>query len=181
MRERLKEFLENEHWVYGLNVSDFFYTMRLAKEFAKAKLELLRQYAGRVREENPDSADDILDDISYYTHTDIEYVWHFCLWRLQAIFEGIMVYKILRTEEAEQLVGLRSKLEAIRHAGFTLEDADFNELVDWAKLRNILSHAPPEQYRPGPLQEADVIEYKELVERLSQLWLGQIRTESPEA
>jgi hypothetical protein len=176
MREQLKRYIEQDYWVYGLGLEDYSYTVRLAKEFVDAKIKLFRQYAERVRTENPESADDILSDVGYYTYTETEYVWHFCLWRLQAIFEGIIVHKILCNKEAERLIGLKAKLKAIRRAGYSLDNQDYDELLAWAKLRNVLSHAPPEQYRPGPLQESDVLEYMELAKRISQLWLEQART-----
>lgn len=180
MREELKGYLGQDYWVYGLGLEDYPYTIRLAKEFVDAKLELYRQYAERIRVENPDSAADILDDVAYYNYTDTEYVWHFCLWRLQAIFEGIMVHKVLRNKEAERLIGLKAKLKAVRRAGYSLDDQEYDELLAWGELRNVLSHAPPEQNRPGPLQESDVLEYLELVKRISQLWLEQAGTKHSE-
>jgi hypothetical protein len=171
MRKQLKRYVEGDYWVYGLSVHDYSYTIRLAKEYVDAKMMLFRQYAEKIRREQPDSADDILDDTAYYNYTDTEYVWHFCLWRLQAVFEGILVHKILRNKEVERLPGLKAKLDAVRRAGYPLTDEDYDELIEWAKLRNALSHAPPEQYRPGPLCEEDVMEYLGLVERISREWL----------
>jgi hypothetical protein len=171
LREQLKKFVEGDFKVYGLRLDDYAYTVRLAKEYVEAKLKLYRQYAERIRREQPDSADDILDDVAYYEHTDTDYVWHFCLWRLQGVFEGIIVQKVLRDEGAERLLGIKAKLDAVRRAGYPLNDTDYDELIAWAKLRNALSHTPPEQYRPGPLSEEDVVEYLELVERISREWL----------
>ena len=48
-----------------------------------------------------------------------------------------------------------------------VEQAD---LEAWARVRNSLSHAPPEQANPGPLIEDDVVEYKGLVEHLCARW-----------
>ena len=175
MREQLKGYLKAEYRVYGLGLDDYSYTMRLAQEYVDAKLKVFRQYAERLRAEKTEFADEILDDVGYYAYTDTEYVWHFCLWRLQAIFEGIIVNKVLRSEEAEHLLGLKAKLDAVRRAGYSLEENDYKELIDWAKLRNVLSHAPPERYRPGPFQESDVVEFRTLVERLSREWLEQAR------
>lgn len=171
MRETLKNISESDYWVYGLSEDDYDYTVRLAKEFVEAKTTLFKQKSERVRIEQPEEADDILDDVAYYTHTDNEYIWHFCLWRLQAIFEGILVHKLLRDQKAERLLGLKAKLDAIRAAGYPLSDQNYDDLISWGKLRNALSHAPPEQYRPGPLRDADVFEYKALVKRLTKAWL----------
>ena len=171
MRDQLKKFIEGDFKVYGLRLNDYAYTVRLAKEYVEAKLRLYRQYAERIRKEQPESADDILDDVAYYEHTDTEYVWHFCLWRLQGVFEGLIVQRVLRDDGAEKLFGLKAKLDAVRRAGYPLTDTDYDELIAWAKLRNALSHTPPEAYRPGPLCEEDVMEYLGLVERISGEWL----------
>jgi hypothetical protein len=60
----------------------------------------------------------------------------------------------------------------MRAAGYTIADEDYAELLEWASLRNALSHSPPEQYRPAMLKEADLLEYKELVERVCRQWRG---------
>ncbi len=180
MRELLKRYTQNDYWVYGLTLSDYEYTIHLAREYVDAKTKAYLQYAEKVRAEEPELANDILDDIAYYNYTDTEYVWHFCLWRLQGVFEGIIVYKLLRDKRAENLLGLKAKLRAAHHAGFDISDEDHDELLAWAELRNVLSHAPPEQYRPGPLCESDVLEYLELLKRISARWLDQVPASIPE-
>jgi hypothetical protein len=173
MRNELRGRVEQDYWVYGLDCSDYEYTIQLAMKLKAARLELLQQETIRIRERSPEDANDILDDIAYYTHVENDYIWHFCLWRLQAIFEGIIIHKLL-SSSTERLPGLKAKLDAIKEAGFPLDDEDYEELLDWAKLRNALSHAPPEQYRPGPLQETDVLEFKTLVHNLSNRWIGML-------
>lgn len=171
MRLQLRKLIEGDFRVYGLRLDDYAYTVRLAKEYVDAKMKLYGQYAERIQKEQPESAKDILDDVAFYEHTDTEYLWHFCLWRLQGVLEGIIVQQVLRDKDAERLFGLKAKLDAVRRAGFPLTDQDYDELIAWAKLRNALSHNPPEQYRPGPLCEEDVMEYLRLVERISAEWL----------
>ena len=114
-----------------------------------------------------------MDDIAYYTYIDAQYVWHFCLWRLQAILEGMIVYTFLPSKPSKSLIGLKAKLDAMRDAGYSLKQNDYDELIAWGNLRNALSHAPPEQYRPGPLKEDDIIEYKSLVESICQQWRSE--------
>ncbi len=41
MREALKNISESDYWVYGLGEDDYDYTIRLAKEFAEAKILLI--------------------------------------------------------------------------------------------------------------------------------------------
>jgi hypothetical protein len=180
LREQVKKFIEGDFKVYGLGVGDYAYTVRLAKEYVTAKMKLYEQYAERIRKEQPESADDILDDAAYYNCTETEYAWHFCLWRLQGIFEGIIVQRIIPGQDAERLPGLKAKLDAVRRAGYPLDDEDYDELLSWAKLRNVLSHIPPEQYRPGPLCEGDIMDYLALVERITKRWLKLVGTDSTE-
>lgn len=170
MRPELKKMSEDEYWVYGLSEDDFDFTLELAHRLIAAPRELYEQYAAYVRVAQPELADDILDDESYYTDVDADYVWHFALCRIQAIFEGLIVYTFLEGKRTEGLTGLQRKLHAVRAAGFELSDPDLEELLRWGRLRNALSHAPPEQYRPGPLRESDVVEYRELVGRLCAAW-----------
>ena len=73
------------------------------------------------------------------------------------------------------MFGLRAKLDALKKEGYSVTDDEYDELIEWADVRNMLSHAPPEQYRPGPLLEQDVEEYKLLVERLMRNWQQELR------
>ena len=173
MREPLRKLSESEYWVYGVSEYDFEYAVKLAQKLVQGQFDLFNQYAEKVRHEQPEMADDILDDPAYYTFIDGQYVWHFALWRLQAVLEGLIVYTFLKRTSGDGLDGLKKKLDAMVAAGFNVSDADRDELLAWARLRNALSHAPPESYRPGPLTEADVLEYRDLVVRLCRDWRGK--------
>lgn len=173
MRPELRKVSEDDYWVYGLGETDFDFTLELARRLISSRSAAYMQEAARVRAAQPDLADDILDDEAYYTAVDADYVWHFALWRLQAIFEGLIAYTFLDGRSGRSLIGLKTKLEAMRAAGFELRDSEFDELLAWGRLRNALSHAPPERYRPGPLTEGDVVEYRELVGRLCATWRTQ--------
>jgi hypothetical protein len=141
-----------------------------------ASFELFRQEAERVRASQPEHADDILDDVGYYTYVEAQYLWQFCLWRMQGILEAVICNRLLPKDKpgsrrARSKLGAR--LDAVRAAGYTISEAESTELLAWAALRNALSHAPPEQYRPGPLAEEDVVEYRRLVGELIERWLGE--------
>jgi len=69
------------------------------------------------------------------------------------------------------LIGLKAKVEQLELFGYTLDHSEKEELFLWANLRNTISHAPPEQYRPSPLCEEDVIEYKQLILKLYNRWI----------
>ena len=170
MRAKLKRLAESDYRVNSLREDDFDYTMRLLQQFVQAQATVYKLEDERVRAEEPELADDILDDVAYYNWIDTQYIWHFGLWRLQGILEGLITGTFLHVKHPRPLIGLKAKLDAMRSAGYTIDQADYDELLEWAKLRNALSHAPPEQYGPGPLEENDVYEYKALVERLCQHW-----------
>jgi len=170
MRDQLREIGEADYWVYGLSVSDFDYTVSLARGLVAAKRAEFKRYEAETRASSPEAADDILDDVAYYNWVDTQYVWHFCLWRLQAVFEGLLVYRLLPEDQRAGLIGLRAKLDAVRRAGYVIADELYSELLMWARVRNALSHAPPEQFAPGPLKEEDVLEYQALVSGLCATW-----------
>ncbi len=176
MRAELRDLSERDYWVYGVSERDLEHTLRLAQSLVQTHFEAYRREEARVKAEQPELAADILDDVAYYTYIDAQYVWQFCLWRLQGILEGMIVHTFLRERRSKPFAGLRAKLDAMRAVGFSVQEADYDELLAWAVLRNALSHAPPEQARPGPLQEADVVEYRDLVVRVVREW----RKEKPE-
>jgi hypothetical protein len=174
MRTELSLYIDQRYWVYGVSEEDLEHTIELARGFVNASYELVRQEYARVRTSNPEQADDIMDDIVAHAVTDSDYVWQACLWRLQGLLEAIIVCTFLGRPDSTGLVGLKAKLQAMRDSGFQIGDADSNELLNWARVRNALSHAPPERYRPGPLKEDDVVEYHQLALRLCRDWRGQL-------
>ena len=178
MRRELINKLDSIQWTYGLSISDLDYTINLTNRFVDSRLNELSKFIEKSRQENPESADDIIDDIAYYTHVDIDYIWQFCLWRLQAILEGMIVYRYLELENSNGLMGLKSKLKALKEFGFSVSLQTSNELLLWAKLRNVLSHAPPEQFRPGPLNKEDVYSYFNLVKEFLENLESQYKPDS---
>ena len=174
MREALRTLVESDYWVYGLTEADFEYTVRLTESVIERQERALMEEERRTREEHPyQEADDMLDDNLYYARVETDYLWHFCLWRLQAVLEGLVVHKFLPEPVRSGLVGLRKKLLAIRSAGYSLSDSDYDDLISWGRVRNALSHAPPEQYRPGSLGREDIQEYQRLVTRLCETWRAE--------
>lgn len=164
MRNELKNF----KWhIHGLSERDLDDALRLTKDLIEAKKKDLKAYEEKTREENSESADDILDDIFYYSWVDMQILWQFCLWRLQSIFEGILIGELLTEEEARGLLGLKSKMDKVISKGYEIEQENYDELIEWGKLRNALSHSPPEHYRPIKLEESDVIEYLELLKSVT--------------
>lgn len=173
MRERLKGLTEKDYWVYGINESDFDHAISLIKEMIQARIEQYQKEATKIREEQPDVADDILDDVAYYNYTDNQYLWQFALWRLQGLIEAVITHQLIDIKGSKKLFGLKSKLEALKNNGYSINQDEIDELILWANLRNAISHAPPEQYRPTPLGEEDIMEYYSFIKGLYLRWQSE--------
>lgn len=178
MRDQLKGLTEKQYWVYGITESDFDHAVELVREMIDARTEQYEKEAAKVRKESPDVADDILDDVAYYRYTDNQYLWQFALWRLQGLIEAVIAHQLII--DGKKLFGLKAKLEALQAGGYTIEPKEIQELLLWANLRNALSHAPPEQFRPAPLREKDIVDYLAFVKGLYLRWEKE-RRNAPKA
>ncbi|WP_394151080.1 hypothetical protein [Vibrio maritimus] len=173
MREQLKKLTEKDYWVYGISESDFDHVLDLVTEMIQARNEQYEVESTRVRQERPEAAEDILDDVAYYRHTDNQYLWQFALWRLQGLIEAVIAHQIVEVHGTKKLFGLKAKLESLTAIGYTITTEEIEELLDWASLRNAISHAPPEQYRPVPLTKEDIFEYHHFAKRLYIRWRAE--------
>jgi hypothetical protein len=169
MRNELKDLVSTK---YKLGNYDLSQTLEIAKNLYSGRLELQFKQLDRAKHEIKDERvyDAVVDDLVWYCHQETFFIWHFCLWRLQAVFEGIIVTKFLEIEHPEKLIGLKGKLDAMKNAGYIIEDDDYIEFLKWADVRNLLSHFPPSTHDPGPLDESDVQEYHDLCLRLYTTW-----------
>lgn len=159
----MREELKNTDWhTYGLSISDYDYTKRLINDLINDRNEQIKIKGKELEAKNIDS--EAISDLNYYAYVDNLFIWHFGIWRLQGIFEGILKQKFFPNKN---LLGLKSKLDFSRKITKKINQADYTELLEWGKLRNALSHFPPEQYRPSLIQESDFIEYLELVKRVT--------------
>ncbi|MCP4441140.1 MAG: hypothetical protein GY810_19620 [Aureispira sp.] len=173
MRELLRGLTEKDYWAYGIRESDFDHTIKLVREMINARTEQYGREAEKVREEQPDLADDILDDVAYYKYIDNQYLWQFALWRLQGLIEAVIAHQLVENGHSKKLFGLKAKLEAIKKQGYSITEDEISELILWANLRNAISHAPPEEYRPTPLTEDDIMEYFNFVKELYLRWSNE--------
>ena len=148
----------------GTQIRDFDHTFQVAKKLDTEKLEGVMRRQAELEKEKPDLVDDIMDDILWYSFLESFLIWHFGLWRLQAIFEGYVVKNFL--DDNYKNGGLAKKLKGLREKGFKVSDNDFNELIEWGQIRNGLSHFPPSTYMNGILEENDVKEYLTLCKRI---------------
>lgn len=167
MREALRNF---DWFTYGLSEEDFDYSIRLVKEMIEARKILLEQEKNRIFMEYEEEAyDEIISDIAHYTWVDSQYLWNFCLWRIQGIFERIIIQDFLSHKddnELRKLNGLKSILIELKKEEYRINRRSYNEVLNWASLRNALSHSPPEMFRPLILKEEDLLEYALLLREI---------------
>lgn len=173
MREGLKNLTENGYWVYGISEGDFDYTVQLVREMIHARSEEYETIQQEIRTESPDVADDIFDDVGYYRGIENQYLWEFALWRLQGLLEAVITYQLIKGEKATGIFGLKQKLINLERCGYSISDEECDELLAWAKLRNAISHAPTEQYRPVFITEEDIVEYCVFVKNLYFRWMKE--------
>ena len=174
MRDELRNLNEKDYWIYGLSERDFSFTTRLADEFVSARQDSLDHRVEELKKNWEEGvSEEIVSDLAHYNHIDVQYLWQFVIWRMQGILEGLIVYSFLPAPPDRPLLGLKAKLDAMDSAGYQLTNEDREELLEWANLRNAMSHAPPEQFRPGPLKKEDTEDFKMLVERVCPEWRSQ--------
>ena len=118
-----------------------------------------------------------LSDQNFRTAGDVHYIWQLGLWRLQAIFEGLIDQHLLRDSRTH---GLRRKLKRLADLGFTLSPNERRELHEWADLRNALSHRPV--YAASITQQVyrdDLAELADLYAGLIERWRGERAAMTP--
>jgi len=155
--------------VYRLSLRDVERTLDLADRLVTSHVEKVERGLAVLRNDPSQAAIEIVSDEAHYANLDIAYIWTFALWRLQAVFEGIISQSFLPLTP-KPLVGLRRKLSALKDAGFSVPIADEDAVSQWAELRNRLSHEPPYFYHGVWLERGDVEEYARLVVRLVTQW-----------
>lgn len=159
----VRQELKDTNWhTYGLSITDYDYTKRLIIEMIDDRNEQILIKGKELEEKNVDS--EHISDLNYYTYIDNLFIWHFGIWRLQGIFEGILKQTFFPNKN---LVGLKAKLDLTRKVSNRISQSDYNELLEWGKLRNALSHFPPEQYRPGFIEMSDFDEYLILLKKVT--------------
>jgi hypothetical protein len=174
----MREELLNFDWhIYNLSDSDYDYTIELIDRIISDRKKQIDRTIKQIELKNKkskspykDDTGEEISDVRYYSYMDEQFLWEFALWRLQGVFEGILSQNFIQTTKA---FGLKAKLDALRKADIVLDSNDYNELLSWAKLRNALSHLPPEQFRPSNLIRSDLIEYSELLKRVTKHLVSQ--------
>ena len=167
------ELRRQDYHIYGLSEYDYDYFFDLVKRVAASHIERTQNHTAPFR--NDPVMAEAASDAAYYAHVDSVFLWEYALWRLQGIFEGLIMTLFLPHLREKRLMGLLAKLKAMQNAGYTLTAEDEQELTEWAELRNALSHRPPEQYRPSELRETDVQEYLAIVKRHCARWRSEMQ------
>ncbi len=172
MRHELRNLT---YHIYGLTEQDFDYTIDIVRRLQDARMTLVEQNIRPLREDP--NAVELVADWHYYARLDTVFLWEYCLWRLQSVFEGVIVTQLLPRKggKPRRLFGVGQKLDALEAAGYTVRAEDRTAIMEWAELRNALAHLPPEQYRPVWLGEADLIEYHGLLRHLCADWREEQR------
>lgn len=172
MREALRQLNDGEYWVYGPSVHEFDNVVELVQkysDYADACIEQMTN-TGSVPEEFLDAHAEVSSDLRYYNYIEKGLLWSFALWRIQGMFEALLVSYYLPAKPAKPLVGLSAKLTAISSAGYVTAADQETELIAWGKLRNLLSHMPPEQHRPIAVGREDIEEYVALLKQVCASW-----------
>lgn len=133
----------------------------LISEMVEEKTKEIDAKEQNLRREQPDTADEIMDDLRYYHACRFSFFWESCVWRLQGIFEGILDEQFLAKKRKYR--GLRDRINSLKNTGYRLINED--QLVAWAKFRNELSHSPPKQLDGHGtfLAKNDLISFREFL------------------
>ena len=81
-----------------------------------------------------------LSDENFRTAYQVQYVWQMGLWRMQALFEGILSQWFPDLDD----LSFTKKVRSLGDVGVVLPSGLRSELHQWIDLRNSLSHDPPE-------------------------------------
>jgi hypothetical protein len=156
----LRDFLKNFDWhIYGLSIDDFDHTKSTISNIIDDRRSTIEIKVANLTERGIDSEAEA--DVRYYSEIEHQNLWQFGIWRLQGIFEGI-----LKQDFGIESRGLNNILKDAIEKGIGISETERIDLLEWGKLRNALSHFPPEKYRPSPLSESDFDEYLELVKNI---------------
>ena len=148
-----KELITFEEYFWGLTKDDFKATSDLVKVFMKS-------YWNEIN--LPKESKILTPEIDLFIaqhYRETQLLIQFGIWRLQSIFESLL--KVNFTIKTRN--GIRTIIAELKKNGFTLIKE--NELLEWTRLRNNLSHSAPEMLQPCPtnLIESDIDEFSQLL------------------
>lgn len=165
------ELLDRRASGYRLTEMDLVKSQELAAALVKSHSFRIEAELRELRKDPDQTAAEIVDDIAYYANLEISYVWGFTLWRMQAVFEGIITQSFL-PRTIKPTIGFAAKLKALKAAGFTLSVSDERALTEWSRLRNRFMHRPEWYYHAVRIEREDIQEYMDLVLGILDSWKG---------
>lgn len=175
MREALRQLRDGEYWTYGPSTQEFDQVVELVQKYSDYADACVEQMTSDVpvSDEFSDAHAEVSSDLKYYNYIEKGLLWSFALWRIQGMFEALLVSHFLPSKLKRRLIGLGSKLQAISGAGYETDPDHKKELLDWGELRNLLSHMPPEHYSPIAVDREDIEEYVALLKTVCHWWTKQ--------
>jgi hypothetical protein len=121
-----------------LHVDDLDRTVVLCRDLALSHWQYTHAPLADLDDTNQEAVE-IISDQNFRTGFEVQFIFQFGLWRLQAIFEGLITQDFLNDAKSS---GLTSRLKAMAARGYSLSTDENAELMKWAYLRNELSHRP---------------------------------------
>lgn len=137
MRPELHDLLDRTE---ELSDHEIDFTVELCSELVQSHWNATHRPFEGVDENNLDhETAELLSDQNFRTAYQIQFIWQMGLWRIIALFDGIV------SQRFPDLAGkrLQSRLKALQERRLVSE-ADSNALRDWIRLRNVMSHQPVE-------------------------------------
>lgn len=158
MRRDLAKLPEEDYLVYGINSQSFSETIRFAADFVESREAFLdADLEAAIVPEGMDAAvAEVESDLRFYAKQDENFLWGLCLVRLLGLFEGFLIQGIISRRQRKE--GFRNGLELAMANGLEVSKRQHAELCRWNRLRNMIVHSPPEQYRPVAIDRLDMEE-----------------------
>lgn len=152
MRSELHELLSRRE---ELSEHEIDFTVQLCAELVQSHWAATHRAFEGVDENNLDHETvESLSDQNFKTVYEIQFIWQMGLWRIIALFDGIVAQRFPDLPGK----GLQARLTRLESQG-VIATADTSELRDWIRLRNVMSHRPVEghslshQLELGDLQQ----------------------------
>jgi len=147
--------------IYKLSPKDMDSIIELVSEIVDERTNEIDKLEEKLIREKSDIVDDIMDGLRPHNFWRHNFLWESCVWRLQGIFEGILDERFLSNHRRYK--GLRDRLNELKKAGFEIDQE--LKLIEWANLRNELSHNPPKQINGhgALLGKDDIVKFREFL------------------
>ena len=161
-------------WPVEYDDHDFDYFIELVDEIVTQRRAIIEADYARLQVEEPELADDMIDDPAYYSGLGSMYLWEFAFWRMQGLLEGMIEKEFLPQKNAGYR-GLKDRLNGLNALGISISPSLQTQLDQCAMIRNELSHRPPRSYSPAGMTRDHVISFRDLALQI----LTDLRSQKP--